>query len=346
MSRRITLADVARAASVSKTTASMALNGKGMGKIPASTRQRVQSAADALQFRPHGVARALARRRADAIGVVCTLNPFVELAHHAFEQALLSALFYHALECGYNPMIYGAPPVEAGEDLLARYADGRCDGFVLLYPEPDSTLLRRLTQAGIPVVAICRPVEEASWVDSDHAGGIRLALNHLIESGHRRIGYLIDPGVDRDSHVRVLAFRRAFQDCKLPLREDWIVAAETGEAFFEEKLTRLFASLEAPTALVTWNDSTAFEVYRVLRKLGLRIPEDVSIIGFDDIAAARTLVPALTTVRQDVVRMARMAVDIVVSALSENATLTQTSVVCPVELIVRQSTAPPAVSPC
>src|SRR5580658_10116611 len=98
MQKRQTLQDVARAARVSMTTASMSLNGKGANKIPLATRQRVQDAAIALQFRPHGVARALVRQRADVLGVVCTLNPFVEMAHHAFEQALLSALFYHTLE--------------------------------------------------------------------------------------------------------------------------------------------------------------------------------------------------------------------------------------------------------
>src|SRR5689334_17304073 len=134
MNKRSTLADVARAANVSKTTASMALNGKGLDKIPHATRARVLAAADELQFRPHAVARALVRRRADVLGIVCTVNPFVELAHHAFEHALLSAVFYHALERGYNPMIYGVPEEGAEEDVFRRYADGRSDAFVLLYP--------------------------------------------------------------------------------------------------------------------------------------------------------------------------------------------------------------------
>lgn len=340
MAKRTTLADVAQAASVSKTTASLALNGKANDKIPASTRQRVLAAADALQFRPHGVARALVRRRADVLGVVCTLNPFVELAHHAFEQALLSALFHHVLERGYNPMIYGVPPTDADDRVLARYADGRSDGFILLYPEPESALVQRLYRMGIPVVALCCRAEGIYWVDSDHTDGIRMAVNHLVGLGHRRIGYLVAPDVDRNTHIRVLAFRQALQEHGLSLPEDWVVFYEGKEAASEARIARLCAEPEPPTALLTWNDFAACEVYQSLHRLGVRVPEDISIVGFDDIPAARTLVPALTTVRQDVVQMARMAADLAVRALSGSATPETYGIACPVELVLRYSTAP------
>ena len=163
MEKRPTLADVAREARVSKTTASLALNGKGLNKIPAATRSRVLAAADALRFRPHGVARALVRRRADTLGVVCTVHPFVELAHHAFEHALLSAVFHYALERGYNPMIYASPADEASEYDFRRYADGRSDAFVLLYPPPNSGLPDYMERMGIPAVALCARRPGAGW---------------------------------------------------------------------------------------------------------------------------------------------------------------------------------------
>src|SRR5687768_8968253 len=131
--RRATLADVAHHAGVSKTTASLALNGKGRGSIPESTRDRVIDAARTLHFRPHGLARALTRRKADVIGVVCRISPFVERSHHAFEHGLLSTIFCRALMHGYNPMIYGLPE-GADEQELARFTDGRSDGFVLINP--------------------------------------------------------------------------------------------------------------------------------------------------------------------------------------------------------------------
>jgi LacI family transcriptional regulator len=345
MQKRPTLKDVAKAASVSTTTASMAINGKGTSKIPLSTRQRVQEAAAALQFRPHGVARALKRQRAHVLGVVCTLNPFVEMAHHAFEQALLSALFYRTLESGYNPMIYGAPAVDgpdAGNDLFPRYADGRSDAFILLYPKPDSPLLSCLPQLGLPVISICCRVNGACWVDSDHVAGIRAALTHLIDLGHRRIVYLVNTDVDRIKHARAAAFRETLHERGFSEHEIQIIAYDWNDSGSEERMLRLFDEPESPTALLTWNDYAADEVYKSLRKRGLHIPEDVSIIGFDDIPSARTAAPPLTTVRQDVMQMAGTAVDLALRMLTTNSeSPSACEIVCPVELIVRQSTAPP-----
>jgi len=344
MKKRPTLADVAQSAGVSKTTASLALNGKGLNKIPASTRARVLAAAGALQFRPHGVARALVRRRAEVLGVVCTVNPFFEMAHHAFEQALLSALFYHALERGYNPMIYGPPAEGVAEEALLRYADGRSDAFILLYPPPDSVLLKYLYSQDIPVVALCSstPDPRAVGVDSDHEAGIRALIAHLTELGHRRIAYIIDPNSDRETHLRILTFRAALRERGLPVREDWIVPYAEENASAEAAVAQLFSGAAPPTALLTWNDFIAEEVYKALRQRGLRIPEDVSVVGFDDTPSARTAVPALTTVRQDMVQMGRAAVDIAIEALAEEIRPEQNRLIlCPVQFIVRQSTAPP-----
>jgi LacI family transcriptional regulator len=345
MLKRPTLKDVAQAASVSTTTASMALNGKGMNKIPAATRQRVQEAAAALEFRPHGVARALKRQRAHVLGVVCTLNPFVEMAHHAFEQALLSALVYHTLEHGYNPMIYGAPTTageDAGSDILPAYADGRSDAFILLYPEPHSPLLSRLPQLGLPVISICCRVDGACWVDSDHPAGIRAALTHLLDLGHRRICYLVNPDVDPQQHARVIAFREMLCERGLPVQDHRIAAYDWNDPASEARMLRLFDDPEPPTALLTWNDFAADEVYKSLRKRGLSIPEDVSIIGFDDVPSARTAVPPLTTVRQNVMPMAGAAVDLALRLLvTKSETPSACEIVCPIELIIRHSTAPP-----
>ncbi len=346
MHKRPTLEDVAFAAGVSKTTVSLTLSGKGINKIPSVTRERVLAAAAKLQFRPHGVARALGRRRADVLGVVCTLNPFVELAHHAFEQSLLSALFYQTLEYGYNPMIYAASPISASKDVLPRYADGRSDAFLLLYPEPAGMLMTCLPEMGMPVIAICRQIDGANWVDSDHTAGIDASLAHLAELGHRRIAYAAPSDVDFASHGRVVAFREGLLRLGLPVREDWIVHCDSEGQSDESGIGRLFSSAEnaeCPTAVLAWNDFTAGEVYKLIRKEGLRIPEDVSVIGFDDVPAARVASPPLTTVRQDVMLMAKAAVDMAMTALSGTASSEGANcVLCPVNLIIRESTAVPA----
>jgi DNA-binding LacI/PurR family transcriptional regulator len=344
MKHHPTLADVARAAGVSKTTASMALNGKGLTKIPDATRERVLNAAGTLQYRPHGLARALTRRRADVLGVVCKVSPFIERAHHAFEQGLLSAIFGRALERGYNPLIYGYPPDGAGDREILRYADGRSDAFILLNPPTGSDLVRYLHGAGTPTVTVLSRDTDprGRWVDSDHEGGIRASVAHLADLGHRRIAYLIGPRTEDVVNRRVTAFCEALDERGLPARADWILPHTWDVVGTGEHLDRLLADPHPPTAILTWYDTAAEDLFRAARMRGLRIPEDLSVIGFDDMPAARSMVPALTTVRQDPDMVGKAAVDLALDALCEpNTPGKMRQVVCPVELVVRQSTSVP-----
>lgn len=342
LDKRTTLADVARAASVSKATASLALNGKALHKMSVSTRERVEAAAEALQFRPHAAARALVRRRTDVLGVVCTVNPFVQLAHHAFEQTLLSAIFFHSLERGYNPMIYGLPGRGAPLDAHQRFMDGRSDAFIAINPRPGSPMLAFMRGQQMPVVTVCcrDNSPNALWVDSDNEAGIQAALDHLISLGHTRIGYLRGPAREDNVHTRVTSFRNTLRERGLRANEAWILPYTWEEESTTDQLDRLFSSPVAPTALLAWNDFACEHVRAVLTAKGMRVPEDVSLVGFDDMPSASAATPRLTTVRQDVVRIGRAAVDLAVDTISGRE-LPQTGILCPVELVVRESTGPP-----
>src|SRR5687767_8254309 len=222
--RRPTLADVAIQAGVSKTTASLALNGKGRGSIPDSTRERVLAAAQTLRFRPHGLARALTRRRADVLGVVCRISPFIERSHHAFEHGLLSTIFCRSLQHGYNPMIYGLPE-DSDDSELTRFTDGRSDAYILINPPLDSPLPGFLQRERTPFVMICRRSDQsgALWVDSEHEDGIEAILAHLAELGHQRIAYLTGPPGEENCVARVGAFRRAMANRNFTVNDDWVV---------------------------------------------------------------------------------------------------------------------------
>jgi LacI family transcriptional regulator len=339
--KRSTLADVAVAAGVSKTTASLALNGKALGSIPRSTRDRVFAAAGALEFRPHAAARALVRRRAEVLGVVCSFDPFVDLAHHAFDQGLLAAVFHRALQRGYNPMMYTFPPEGAEERELLRYADGRSDAFVLLYPPLDSPLLHYLHKLGMPTVTLCcRDTEpRASWVDSDNEAGIRLAIEHLKALGHRRIAYLYTGTNFGNRDARLRAFNLATNAPGSGIEKAWNCRHEWSVDGSVQLLKDLFSQPEQPSAILAWNDVAAEDVYVAARKLRLRIPEDLSVIGFDDTPTARMAMPALTTVRQNLALMGEAAADLALDALlDEEHRVNPRTVVSPVELVIRQST--------
>ena len=345
MKPRATLADVARSAGVSKTTASLVLNGKGEANISEETRQRVITTAAALHFRPHGVARALTRRRADVLGIVCAIDPFVEqVHHHEFEHTLLSAIFSRAMERGYNPLIYGYPPPDAGPEKLLRYADGRSDAFILIFPPADCALLKRIHALAIPAVAVMsrEAHSEALWVDSDHEAGIQAVVDHLVNLGHRKIAYLTGPPQEEAVEARVTAFRKALTERGLPVREDWIEPYLWSAEETYSTLKRLLCRPDRPTALLTWYDFAAGDVYLAARQLNLRIPEDLSVVGFDDTHSATILSPSLTTVRQDPEGMGRASVELALQALPwEVATSQARTAISPVQLVVRESTSPP-----
>ncbi|HZO90699.1 MAG TPA: LacI family DNA-binding transcriptional regulator [Chthonomonadaceae bacterium] len=342
MRKRPTLADVALAAGVSKTTASLALNGNN--RIPPATRERVLAAAETLQFRPHAVARALVRRRAEVLGIVCAVQPFAKMAPHAFEHALLSAIFYHALERGYNPQIYGFPDQDAGIEEFLRYSDGRSDAFLLINPPNRSALVEYLQSVGIPAITVLSRDSgpHARWVDSDNEGGIYAAIAHLAGLGHRHIAYLTGRSDEPIVLARVAAFRKALQAHGLPVREDWIQPYTWNADATAAQLDQWLAADTPPTALLTWYDFAAEDVYQAARERGLRIPEDLSVVGFDDAPSARTMLPSLTTVRQDPDCLGKAAVEFALETLCAVPDAKMPSgVICPVELIIRQSTAPP-----
>src|SRR5438067_10207280 len=167
MQSRPTLADVARIAGVSKTAASLVLNGKGTNNVSEATHERIVVAARSLGFRPHGVARALSRRRADVLGVVGKIDPFVHESQHLFEHGVLSAIFRRTLERGYNPLIFDFPADSDDVHHLSRYADGRSDAFILVNPPACCPLIEYLHCVGLPTVTICSrdPDSRGRWVD-------------------------------------------------------------------------------------------------------------------------------------------------------------------------------------
>jgi LacI family transcriptional regulator len=339
---RPTLADVAKAAGVSKTTASLSLNGREVRNVSTETQRRIHSVALELGFQPHALARALSRRRADVIGVVGAIDPFVHESHHLFEHGVLTSIFRRTLECGLNPLVYRLPSLQADASSLATYTDGRSDGFILLNPPADCPLTTHLHEANIPAVTICyrNPLAGGLWVDSDNEAGIEMLLNHLVSLGHRKIGYFVGPGREGNAVARRTAFRGTLQSLGIAVNERWIVRFLWDFDCTLELVDQMFATDDHPTALLAWNDYAAEHICRALQIRGFRVPEDVSVAGFDDTPKALLADPPLTTIRQDLALLGHSAVDLAMQAIEGDGTQKFRPVTCPVELVVRNSTGP------
>jgi len=324
---RVTSVDVARAAGVSQSTVSLVLSGKSAGRISRKTEEAVRRAAEELGYRPNIAARALRTGAARSVGLVVpdVTHPFFGLTMRGAQEAAWSA--------GYAVALVDVPldrPLDAPLEALRA---GPADGFIYFSVEPPE---RR--PGGERIVVIEAEPEGVPWVSLDTAGGTDAALAHLIELGHLRIAQL-------GSRVQYPTFRIRKARWLAALKSLGVSASESlwaGSGFdFDDACKAVGALLDAadpPTAVVCDDDILAGGVYLAARDRGLRIPEDLSVVGFDDLPFARVLSPGLTTVSADARRLGAVAFGALASVMAGEEVGGQT---LPVELVVRGSTGPP-----
>ena len=332
-----TIRDVARRAGVSTATVSRVL--AGVGNHKAETAAAVHAAANALDYRPSAVARSLRIKRTRTLGLVITdiRNPFFP--------DLVQAADVAARAAGYSILLGSAA---YDEDRAMHYldlmVDGRVDGVIIASSQVSDTSWRRLLSSPVPVVVVNAEPKgvPVTVITSDNRAGARLAAQHLIGLGHRRIAYVRGSQTFTAERPRLEGFRQACRSAGLD--PAWTPELR-GEGQFESgerAANQVLAGGLDVTAIACYNDMTAIGVLRTLRAAGRHVPKDISVIGCDDIAAAAWVVPALTTVAQQKAEMGRLAIDHLVRALEapEHHAPVET-IRLPMVLQERESTAAP-----
>jgi LacI family transcriptional regulator len=304
--RSVTSHDVAREAGVSQPTVSRAL--RGDLRLSEETRQRVRAVAEALQYVPSQRGRSLATRSSGQVGIVVT-----DLGNPFYLQVLDE--LHRALRAGGLRMLVLTPDPD-GTLPLERLVDGALDGAILTTTLLDSPLPRALSQRGFPYVLLNREVDglhgDACVVDN-HGGG-RLAARELLNLGHTRMAAIFGPAATSTGRDREAGFRAGLADAGVELPpERWRRVAFDWIAGHAAALELLEAE---PTALFCANDVLALGAFNALHGRGTRIPQDVSLIGFDDVQLAGWEVFELTTVSQDIPRMVATATDLLLSRLA------------------------------
>lgn len=322
MKSKATIADVASHAGVSKVTVSYVLNGRSADvRISHDTAERVRASALHLDYRPNPVARMLKTRRSGAIAVVFQYaNLFA--TGSAFVVEAMRGVCEAATEAGLDLMLHTRASADPAEE-VARLTDGRVDGILVLRDGDDPVLAGLFDQSRVPVVSFFGAAGER-WVDADNAAGSRLAVDHLRSLGHRRLLFLSGAPGSLAASERRDGFLAAGGEVVLDARDLTAQAAS-------------FASADRPTGVVAWSDDAALDLLNRLPELGLRCPEDVSVIGFDSLAPAARAAPALTSVAQPIVEIARAGVETLVEAMADRPAPSRRF---PVELTLRASTAP------
>jgi DNA-binding LacI/PurR family transcriptional regulator len=333
--RRVTIGDVAAKAKVSKSAVSFVFNGRG--GVGADARERILQAADELGWRPDARARALSRSRAQALGLVIRREPELLSTDPFFPQ------FVAGIESGLADVEYALVlQVVGGEqsesDAYLRFAhEARVDGVFLTDLRTQDERPAELARLGLPCVLVgptASVSEELHPNGLDDSAGIRRAVRHLYALGHRRIAHVAGSARYVHSDVR----RRAWADelAQLELEPGPLVDADFTGASGARATHELLDLSRPPTAIIYANDLMAIAGMSVAADRGIRVPHDLSIVGFDDIPLAPYVVPPLTTVRQDVFEWGRVCAQTLV-AIVEGRTPEPVKLP-PVEFIVRGST--------
>jgi DNA-binding LacI/PurR family transcriptional regulator len=332
--RRPTIRDVAQRAGVSKGAVSFALNGRP--GVADETRARILRAADELGWRPSASARALSQRRALAIGLVLA-GPPAQLGDH-FCQLLTGMEEVLAVQ-GYVLVMSVVADTQAAVVTYERLiSDQRVDGVVLTDPRADDPRYSPLAGLDVPAVVVGDPVWSCPfpYVAADERPVVMQAVRHLIDLGHRRIGHVSGPRNVAHAAVREQAWRDAMTAAGLRCRESVDGGFSAGGGALATG--RLLDAEDPPTAIFYANDLMAIAGIGVARERGVRVPQDLSVVGYDDISLAQHVDPPLTTIRHDAVALGRIAAARLLATLNA----TQPDQVAPPDpvLVVRASAGP------
>lgn len=333
--RRATIIDVGRHAGVSAKTVSRVLNGEP--HVSPAVQQRVRDAAASLHYHPNMLARALVRQRSMLLGLVYE-NPSA-----SYVVELQRGMLTRLADTPYRLVVFPiASIIERSGEVAGLLRSAGLDGVVLAPPAADDLrILNDLASAGIACARIgpSRAIELAPSNIVDDITAAREIATHVIELGHRTIGIIKGHASHAASEARTMGYSQAFYAAGLPMRLDLVeqgdFTRESGHAAAE----RLLARAEAPTAILAQNDDMAVGALLAARERGLTVPDDLTLVGFDDSEISRICWPPLTTVRQPVFEMAREATDMVIAQLEDRPPLQRHD--HPHDLLIRASTAAP-----
>lgn len=329
---QVTLGMVAEASGVSPSTVSRILNGTAV--VSPEKKAAVDRAIAELGFVPNPIARGLAGGRTMSVGVVTQYldSPFYGVALRGIEEVLGAA--------GYSALfVSGHWKVEVEQRCIETLRSRRVDGMIILNGRTGDAALRTLAKT-LPTVLTGRKLKAPNLyaMDFDHREGARLATQHLIALGHRAIAHIAGDGDHPDARDRLAGYRAALDAAGIPYREELVQCGNYFEDGGRLAAEQLLAGSRKFTAIFAANDQMAFGAGVALHKAGLRVPQDISIVGFDDLLLAAHMSPPLTTVHQSSLELGRIAARALLDLIAGD----KPTVSLPEpRLIVRESSGPP-----
>lgn len=333
-----TITDVAKESGVSIATVSNVLN-NGVKPVRAETRQRVLTAARRLNYHPNAMAQGLVRRRMNTLGLFFGVVQSVVVVTNPYASAILQGVLTAAADTGYNLMLF-TDPWRGAESSARGFRDRRADGLLVIAPPTDSDILSGIAKLGLTVVTVSTPSEPYGIpsVDVDNAAGARLATEHLLSLGHRRIAHLTGNINMASVPARRETFLETMRTAGFAVPPEYIQPCSYDAALSYAATRRLLALAEPPTAIFAGNDAMAVTALEAALDCGLAVPEDLSLVGFDDMPNSSFTRPALTTIRQPLQEIGEQATRLLIRRLDDPSHTT--SLLLQPSLVIRDSTGP------
>ena len=316
--KKPTIYDVAKRSGTSISTVSRVLNSPD--KVNVETRRKISEAIDALRFIPKADARARALRENGRIGVI---TPFFTAP--SFVQRLRGIAGALSKE-NYDLVIYTVDSQDRLQSYLSSLPlTGNLDGLVIVSLPVGEADVRRLVNHNLPTVLLEFPHPKLNSVEIDDVGGGRMAAEYLLQKGHKRLAFLGDTDLPEYAihpvNLRLLGFRQTLKDAGIAIPEEFIRLAPYTQEQTRQAATEILSVANPPTAFFAASDFQALGVIKAARQIGVKVPEQLAVIGFDDIDFAEY--EDLTTIRQHLDESGRLAVEILFSHIADNSRPTQ-----------------------
>ncbi|MCB9437355.1 MAG: LacI family DNA-binding transcriptional regulator [Anaerolineales bacterium] len=331
-----TLKDIAQLSGFSITTISRALG--GYSDVSPKTRQRIIEIANQIGYEPNLVARQLRQQQTHTIGFIIPEDTFSD----GFFSQLLMGIGHAAAQ--YHNDVLISTQLPDNEELAAyrRIAGGnRVDGMVVARTRQNDPRITYLESIGLPYVVSGRlapdEVSDFPYIDVDSQDGVRKAVIHLTERGHRHIALILPPQEMAYTAYRLLGYCLGLDDANIPYRDEYVVTGNLEHSGGYEQTHYLLANFPAITAIVACNDHMALGTMEAIRERGLTVGKDIAVIGFDDIVSAGIATPPLTTIRQPIFEIGERLIQMLIQII-QNQPPKEQQVLLPTTLVIRQTT--------
>ncbi|WP_244871480.1 LacI family DNA-binding transcriptional regulator [Orenia marismortui] len=330
---KVTIKDIAKEAGVSTTTVSRVLNDKP--DVSEATKKKIQKVIDKLGYNPNGIARGLVLQKTHTIGLIIPdiSNPFFpEVAKGVEDRA--RELNYSVIFCNTDN------DKEREKEAIALMKSKHVDGIILSLSISNKEELYKLEEKNFDVVQIDRKIPDSNYqaVVIDNTLGAYNATSHLVELGHTKIAHVTGDLEIQTGQDRLEGFKKAIANFDLNYKEEWIVEGDFSKESGYQAMKKLLRLKDRPKAVFIANDLMAIGAYEAIFEMGLGIPEDISVVGYDDIEIASIIKPGLTTMTQSKYKLGQAAADMLIAKIDSKEEVDDEDIILNPKLIIRDST--------